>query len=330
MYDVIVALDWAKSNMAVARLDKEKEYPKVFQRFADIEFLKKYLKSIKRTKSITIEESTSTHWLFLELVDYVDEVIIVDPYRNKMMTDGPKNDLKDAINLALLTRNRKLLREVHHSLSANYEIRKLVSGYEDVVKASVRAQNHLEAMKIYSEGKKQEEPFVMEKKIKEIEFFDSIRDEYKKRFQEISKTHKEVKMLTEVEGIGIKGAVKIVGTVLEANRFQNNGKYLAYCGLVKYRKQSGKRDYGEKITRYSRILKSVYKVAALSAISNNNVFKEYYDFLVEKKGLYDYNARNTIARMIAKITLTMLKSKTRYNSEIIKQKIEKEKVLLTK
>ncbi len=84
MYDVIIALDWSKSNMAIAKLEKGEDEPKAFQREADIEYLKKYLRSIKGSKSITIEETGVAHRLFLELRDYVDEVIIVDPYRNKM------------------------------------------------------------------------------------------------------------------------------------------------------------------------------------------------------------------------------------------------------
>lgn len=321
MYDVIVALDWSKSNMAIARLDKEEERPRVIEREADIEYLKKYLRSIKGSKSITIEETRETHKLFLELVDYVDEVIIVDPYRNKLLLDGPKNDKRDAVNLALLTRNRGLLREVHHSMSANYEIRRIVSGYIDIVESSVRAQNQMKSIKTYNIRKEVEE-FLMNKKKEEIEFYERKRKEYEKRFKEIKKNKKEIRLLEEVEGIGLKGAIKIIGMVIDGRRFKNEGQYLSYCGLIKYRRESGGMDYGEKITRYNRILKSVYKTAALAAIEGEGVMREYYEYLTKEKRMYEHNARNAIARLIAKITLKILKTGERYKARYIREKIE--------
>ncbi len=238
---------------------------------------------------------------------------------------GPKDDIKDAKRLALLTRNRKLLREVHHSLSENYEIRRMIKGYVDIIEKSVKAQNQMESIK---ENRGEREEFLIKKKEEEIKFYEGLRKEYEKRFKEIRGRNKEIKKLEEVEGIGLKGAVKIVGIVLEAERFRSYRRYLAYCGLVKYRKQSGGRDYGERITRYNRILKSVYKTAALSAINGEGVMREYYEFLVKEKGIYRYNARNTIARMIAKITLNIMKSGRRFNKERIREKIERERELL--
>jgi transposase len=322
MYDVILALDWSKSNMAIARLDKESDKPKAFQRASDIEFLKKYLLGIKKSKSITIEESGSAHYLFLELVDFVDEVIVVDPFRNKLLLDGPKNDIKDAEKLALLTRNKTLMRQVYHSFSENYEIRKLVSAYEDVVKGSVRAQNQLESIKISNASKlKPADEFVMAQKKLEISFFKDARKIYEDKFNELHKQHPDIKRLAKIDGIGIKSAVKIIGVVLEANRFPNHRKFLAYCGLVKYRKQSGNRDYGERITRFSRVLKSVFKMAALTAISNETAYKNYYEYLINTKKVYTHNARNCIARLIAKTTLTILKKGVKYNPALIQKKI---------
>lgn len=320
MYDVIVALDWAKSNMAIARLDKDKEKPRVFQRAADIAFLKRYLSKIKESKSLTIEESSAAHYLFTELVDYVDEIIVADPFRNKLLLDGPKNDLRDAANLALLTRSKGLIKPVYHSLNENYEIRKLVSGYEDLIKASVRAKNQYEAFAAYKKELKPTDVFIMKQKKEEIGFLDKFRRSYEDEFAKLYKKHAVIRKLSKIDGIGIKSAVKIVGIVLDANRFCSHRKFLAYCGLVKYRKQSGGRDYGERITRYSRPLKAVFKMAAVSAITNDTPFRAYYKHLVEN-GVFEHNARNSVARLLAKVALAIMKSKCRFDPKIIQQKI---------
>jgi hypothetical protein len=86
-----------------------------------------------------IEESTSSQWLYVELLDSVDRIIICDPYRNSLLAEGPKNDKIDARKLCLLLRSG-LLKEVYHSLNEDYKIRKLVSAYEALVKSGVRVK----------------------------------------------------------------------------------------------------------------------------------------------------------------------------------------------
>jgi hypothetical protein len=85
----------------------------------------------------------------------------------------------------------------------------------------------------------------------------------------------------------------------------------SYCGLIKHEKLSGGRSYGRRTPRYSRMLKSVYKTAALAAINGKNPIREYYDHLLSN-GVAEHNARHAVARYIARVSLGMLKSRTRY------------------
>jgi hypothetical protein len=101
--------------------------------------------SIKGKKILTIEETTSSHWLYVEFLDCVDKILICDPYRNTLLSEGAKNDKIDAGKLCLLLRSG-LLKEVYHSLNEDYKIRKLVSAYEDLVKAGVRVKNQKSAI----------------------------------------------------------------------------------------------------------------------------------------------------------------------------------------
>ena len=71
--------------------------------------------------------------------------MVCDPYRNHLLSDGPKNDRIDAEKLVKLLR-AGLLKPVFHSGDALHSLRKIVSGYEDVVKAGVRQKNQRSAL----------------------------------------------------------------------------------------------------------------------------------------------------------------------------------------
>ena len=69
---------------------------------ADLAELKLYLKNLKGTICLTIEETTSTKWLYTEFVGCVEKLLVCDPYRNKLLTEGPKTDKIDAAKLVKL------------------------------------------------------------------------------------------------------------------------------------------------------------------------------------------------------------------------------------
>ena len=50
MYDHYVALDWAKNNMALARMTRESDKVKVMEEPSNLSYVKEYLKSLKRKK----------------------------------------------------------------------------------------------------------------------------------------------------------------------------------------------------------------------------------------------------------------------------------------
>jgi transposase len=251
-------------------------------------------------------------------MEYVDKVLICDPYRNRLLSDGPKNDPIDAKKLCLLLKNG-LLREVYHTHNSLFELRKYVSAYEDIIQAGVRLKNQRSAL-FRSEGKNHRKEsvksdinnFIVGIIDKNIETYEQDRKQYLSLFTKIKKHNSKLKNLCMIPGIDTISAVKILAEVVEAHRFPEKGKYLAYCGLVKYKRISGQKMYGFRKPRYSRILKSVYKTAAVVAIMmSDNPIKDYYESLL-KKGIEIHNARNAVARHIAIITYGMLKSGEKY------------------
>ena len=136
-YDHYVAIDWAAANMAIARMTKKSNQINVVDVPSDIKELQMYLKSLKGTIILAIEETSTSQWLYTELVDHVDEIFICDPHRNRLLSEGAKTDKIDATKLVQLLK-AALLKEVFHSNNKFLYLRRLVSGYEDLVKSGVR------------------------------------------------------------------------------------------------------------------------------------------------------------------------------------------------
>jgi transposase len=322
MFDHYIAVDWAKTNMAIARITKGSEKPKVVDVPTDLEEFKVLLKSLRGTKILTLEETTTAHWLYVELRPFVDELLVCDPYRNKLLSEGPKNDKIDAVKLAQLLK-ANLLKPVFHSNDKLLDLRKLVSGYDDLIQRGVRLKNQRNAL-LRAKGKNKEdtfslgdEAFVIDRLDRAIEAYEKERDEYIVQFEKHSKTFPAIRNLKGIPGIGIVGAVKIAAIVVSASRFPHKNDFHAYSGLVRLEKISGTKHYGSKAPRAHRGLKSVFKTAALSATQSNNCFTKYYEYMCHEKRLSDYKARHAVARLVATSALAVMRSGKKFNPQQI-------------
>lgn len=319
-FDHYLALDWSMKNMSIARLTRKTKQPIVIDVPANLKNLKDYIKKLTGKKILTIEETTTSQWLYVELVEYLDQIVICDPYRNRLLSDGPKTDKIDAGNLCLLLKNG-LLKEVYHTTDSLYELRMLVSAYDDQVRAGVRLLNQRSSIyraehKSYKEDKMQDingiKDFVLTNIEEGIELYRSKKESYEKEFEKICRGNKTLRSLNTIPGIGPISSVTILAIVIEGGRFKSPNHYLSYCGLVSHEKLSGGRSYGKRKPRYSRRLKGVYKSAAIRAINHDNPIRDYYDYLLTEKKMTEKNAVNTVARYIAKISLGIIKSSKKY------------------
>ena len=315
-YDHYIAVDWAQSNMAIARMTKCSDKISVIDVPTSIKEFQVYLSQLKGRKILTFEETTTSQWIYTELKSYVDDILVCDPYRNYLLKEGAKTDPADAKKLVQLLR-AGMLKPVFHSGEEFVYLRKIVSGYIDVVKAGVRLKNQRSALfRAVGKDKREKtlerpaEKFVLKGIDRAIGDYEIEKKRYEERFENIYKKYAIIKNLSSLPGIGLIGAVKIAAIVIDGNRFKEQGKYWVYCGLVKYRKISGGKDYGSRNARYCRTLKSVYKIATLNVIGSNvrnKVFKNYYEYLRAQKGYADHDARNAVARKIASVSLGIMK-----------------------
>jgi transposase len=320
VYDHYIAVDWSITNMAIARMTAKSNSIKVKDVPSDVEELKVYLKSLNGSKVLTIEECGVSHWLYVELKDHVDRILICDPYRNKLLSEGPKTDKIDASKLVQLLR-ANLLKEVFHSEDRFLDLRRLMSGYEDLVQAGVRIKNQrygfLRICGLTGQEKSgcrlsnPSDQIVLSGMERQIEVYEKEKAVYETEFEKLRGKYPEIKNQDSLPGIGVIGAIKIVSQVVNPKRFPDAGHYLSYSGLITLEKKSGMMTYGKKRPRCSRKLKSVYKTAAMAVIGGKSSFNDYYEDLL-KKGCAEYNARNKLARRLAILSWGIFKSGKKY------------------
>lgn len=323
MYQHYVAVDWAMSNMAIAKITSTGQKPKVFEGPSDIQELKAYLKNLHGSVCLALEESTSSQWLYVELKDLVDRIIVCDPFRNKLLSEGGKTDKIDAVKLVMLLK-ANLLKEVFHSTDELIELRKLVSGYDDLVRAGVRLKNQRSALfrNVHRDHKKERSlsshtaQFVLKGLDLQIERYEEERLRYLEEFKRLKSKHADLNLLSSIPGIGDILAIKIVATVVDIKRFPTRNNFFSYCGLVKIDRVSGGRLYGKRNPRFSRTMKSAMNLAAVASWDGNHPLATYHEGLLHK-GMPAHNARNALARKIATTVYGVLKHKKRFDPEVV-------------
>lgn len=327
-YDHYIAVDWSIRNMAIARMTGKSNKITVVDVPSDVSELRLYLKNLRGRKAMALEETTTSQWLYTELKGEVDRLVICDPVRNHLLSEGAKTDKIDASKLVQLLR-ANLLKEVYHSAERFLELRRLVSGYEDVVRAGVRLKNQRYSLfracgftgyePKGTELKSLVERQVLEGIERQIVCNGKEKTNYEEAFKELAKKHVEIRHQMSLPGIGLIGAVRIVSRVVSPHRFISAGHYLSYAGLVRLERKSGEVTYGRKKSRYSRELKYVYKIGAITAIGGNNLINDYYEYLMKEKGYPDYQARHKAARRLAILSWGIFKSKKRYRRDHVKR-----------
>lgn len=322
MYDHYVALDWAQRNMAIARMTAVSNRVKTIDVPSSVAELRLYLLQLHGKKVLTFEETTTSQWLYTELCEYVDELVVCDPRRNRLLSEGPKTDRIDAEKLVQLLR-AGLLKPVYHSGEQFIYLRKLVSGYQDIVQSGVRLQNQRAAL-FRAQGKRKDETllrhpaerFVLAGIDRAVEQYEREKARYQEQFEKLASKHMMIRNLKGLPGIGAIGAVRIAAMVVDAKRFTDKGHFLSYCGLVKLDRISGGKSYGKVNPRYCRTLKNVFKTAAFTAAVCDNrkgLMREYYLRLIKERNYPEHNARHKVARRIAILAYGVMKSGKKFD-----------------
>lgn len=289
------------------------------------------INKIHGVRHLTFEESTISQWLFLQLRDKVDELLICNPtYVAKK--SGAKTDFRDALHLAQELRTNHL-KAVFHDDSHWMELRVSVSGYLDIVEEIIRFKNRLKSVfraeaigtnenSFYKsrarvkELKNTSARFVAEKLFDQIEFLEKEKLKYQCLFEHNKRNFRPIRNLMTIPGISIIRANIISAIVCQPSRFENKHRFWGYCMLVRHIQKSGDRIYGNRRFHGRRELRNVFIGAAESAMRTETSLRDHYDAL-RAKGIAHKAAKLSLARRIASIALCLLKNNDKYNDNYI-------------
>ena len=132
------------SKMTELAIEKNEKVTRRYRVPTSIPALREVLVSIPGRKFMTFEGGPMAGWLYRNLKDNVDQLIVCEPRRNKLIASyGDKDDSIDAGKLAGLLRGG-YLRQVHQSDDFDKIILKQwVSLYNDKVREAVRQINKI-------------------------------------------------------------------------------------------------------------------------------------------------------------------------------------------
>jgi transposase len=302
--------------------------------------LGRVINQIHGERHMTFEESSISQWLFLQLKDKVDKLLICNP-TFVAKKQGAKTDFRDALHLAQELRTNHL-QPVFHDTSHWMEIRTTVSGYLDIVEEIVRFKNRLKAVfraeaiqtdenSFYknkakvSALKSTSARFVAEKLFDQIEYLESEKGKYKEVFESNRKKYRPIRNLMTIPGISIIRANIIAAIVCQPARFENKHRFWGYCMLVRHIQVSGGKIYGNKRFFGRRELRNVFVGAAENAIRIDGELRDRYDAL-RAKGVQHKEAKLNLARQIASISLCLLKNNDTYNENYAEHLKERKKL----
>ncbi len=333
------------SKMTELAIEKKE---KIIQRYrvpTTIPTLREVLASIPGRKFLTFEEGPMAGWLYRNLKDNVDDLIVCDPRRNKLIAcDGDKDDSIDAAKLARLLRGG-YLRAVHQSEDmAMVVLKQWVSLYHDKVHDAVRQINKIRArcrmygLRIPRRALRNlavRSQWVAELKEKDLAEqlellwigFDATAKQArmaKKQLIRHSKDYEIVRYWSEVPGIALIRATTMLAYLDTPWRFSSEKKLWKYCGIGLQRTASGTDKYGKanlgklKLAwAVNRRLKDVVSGAAMSAINQKyNIFAHEYERMLAN-GLTQSNARHAVARKMLSVLWAMWKTMSRFDESLV-------------
>ena len=333
-------VDSKMTELAVRRKGKIVARRRVPTSIRDI---RQYLVEISGQTALAFEEGPMAHWMWRNLKDDVDRIVVCDPRRNKLIThDGDKTDAVDAAKLAELLEGG-YLREVYHSDDDDRVLLKeWVSLYHDRVRDAVRQANKIRARcrmhGVRMPGSVLKNPDRRPEWLSLIQCpglagqlellwlgFDAVAKQVSKARWQLelqSRRYEIIEMWRDIPGVGLIRAATFFAYVDTPWRFKTKKKLCMYCGVGLRRTTSGTGKDGKPKPGYLRLpwamnrrLKDVAYGAAISVINgNSNVFRSYYAKLLQD-GVSCSNARHSVSRKIITVMWGMWKITRRFDPQ---------------
>jgi transposase len=295
--------------------------------------------AISRPRYLTFEEGSMADWLFRHLSPYVDELVVCEPRRNRLIAkDSDKDDPIDAEKLAQLYRGGYLKR-VHHPESLERAIFKQhVAAYHDAVGLRVARANRILGQfrqhgvflkeADFAAGEDRDACLARLPASKLLRedvaclwlTYDAIADQEELFRQELVRRAQRIEPIRrfqEVPGVRwIRGAT-FYAYLDTPWRFPSKSALWKYLGIGLERRHSGDGPTRVHVSRQgNRPLKDMILGAATTAIlQGDNPFAGQHQRWIEEGGLSPANARRNVARSLATTLWGMWKNGNAYQPE---------------
>lgn len=291
-----------------------------------IRALREVLDSIGGRKHLTFEEGPLAGWLYRQLKDHVDVLVVCDPRRNKLVSaDGDKDDRLDAAKLASLLRGN-FLRSVHHSDNLQrLWLKRWVALYHDRVRVATQAINKLRALArlegLHIPGAALRDPTIRQSWLDSLEpnlaealtllwtSYDRQRTEMRQAKRQVIRRSRAFPIIAywqALPGVGPVRSATLFAYLDTPWRFQKKTQLCKYCGVGLQRTSSGKDRRGrdrparlELFWQVNRRLKNAVMGMTMSAIrSRANVFRDYYEERIGHGALISHARHDTARKML--------------------------------
>ncbi len=309
--------------------------------------LKQAIRNVPGTKHLCLEEGTQSAWLYELLTRETAELVVTVPEKRQ----GPKDDARDAWQLAENLRTGAIRRRVYKAQGPYSELRAALRSYLLLQDDVRRTKNRLKAIYRSRGIQPENEAYHPSRRDKwerqlpppqrqsaqtlfeALTALDELWDEAEKRLLAASKAHAIIRTIATAPGIGPIRAAQIVATVVTPYRFRTKRQFWAYCGLAIVTRSSADwiRDaHGQwvrAVTAQTRglnmnrhpMLKEVFKGAVHTIVNQlpDDPLHHAYARLIGNKTKPNL-ARLTIARRLASTVLGMWKREEVYDQKKVR------------
>jgi len=308
------------------------------RRETTIPALLELVEAVPKPRTLVIEEGPLAGWLWRNLGPAVDDMVVSEPRRNRLIAkDGDKDDDLDAEKLAQLVRGG-FVKPVHQVASLERAVFKQQVGvYHHRVRQRVRESLRLTSLFRQHGVMIREKDYVAaaqrpallarlpaDETLRALitllwsAYDDLVAQEEKWRQRLIALATKEevVQRFQALPGVGWIRAATLYAYLDTPWRFRSKAALWKYLGVGLQRQRSGNGPEHLGVpTQAHRLLKGTLLGAALSAVaSGNNPFADLYGRWLEQ-GLSSKLARRNVARVQAATLWGMWKNGSAYRPE---------------
>jgi len=306
----------------------------------NIPALREMLDEVPTPRRLTIEEGPMADWLWRNLHEQVQEMIVCEPRRNRLIAvAGDKDDPVDAEKLAQLYRGG-YVKAVHHPESMEQSIFKqhvllyhqrvsqrvaeghrarcLLRRHGVVVKAKDFAQLE-QRQALLARLPLPQHPVLRENIELLWQSYDHAQaqeEQWRRRLIELAEQIEVVRRFTELPGIGWVRAATLYVFLDTPWRFVSKAKLWKYLGIGLERRRSGNGPESLHVPKFcNRVLKSTILGGAKSAAAlGGNPFAEQYRRWMDI-GLSPKLARRNVARSLSAVLWGLWKNGSAYRPE---------------